>query len=85
MLRLAQQKQELDRQRLTQEKEQEEDQMRKEQVLLLAELKEDNRMKLAESILTELELTEDVLEASQSLRDGKSELTAHGYSVKSAR
>ena len=46
MLRLAQQKQELAHQRLLQEKlrlEQEEDRMRKEQALLLAELEEANR------------------------------------------
>ena len=72
MLRLAQQKQELDRQGLTQEKErleQEEDRMRKEQALMLAELEADNRRELAEATSTELELTEDVLEASRSLRD----------------
>ena len=71
MLRLAQQKQELDRQRLTHEKqrlEQEKDRMGKEQALMFAEMEEDIRRKLAEATLTELELTEDVLENSQSLR-----------------
>ena len=57
MLRLAQEKQGLDRQRLTQEKlhpEQEQDRMRKEQALMLAELDEDNRRKLAEATITKL-------------------------------
>ena len=88
MLRLAQQKQELDRQRLTRERqhlEQEEDRMRKEQALLIAELEEDKRMKLAKAIWTELELIEDVLEISQSLRDAFSELSAHSQPVKSVR
>ena len=66
MLRLAQQNQKLDRQQLTQEKQrpEQEDRMRKEQALMLAELEDDNRKKLAEATLAELELTEDVLEAS---------------------
>ena len=51
MLRLAQQKQELDLQWLKQEREQ----MKKEQTLMLAELLEENR-RLAEATLTELEL-----------------------------
>ena len=71
MLRLAQQKQELDRQRLAQKKqriEQEEDRMRREKTLMLAEPEKTNRRKLAEATLTELELSEDVLEASRSLR-----------------
>ena len=85
MLRLAHQKLEFHRQRLTQEKqrvEQEKDRLRREEVLMLAELEEEKRRKLAEATLTETELTEDVLGASQSLVDSSSELSAHSQSVK---
>ena len=59
--------------------------MKKEQPLMLAALEEDDRKRLGEETLTELELTEDVLEASQSLRDELSELSAHSQGVKSVR
>ena len=52
---------------------------------MLAELEEDNKRKQAEATFTEFELTEDALEASQSLQDALSELTAHSQSVKSVR
>ena len=84
-MRLAQRKQELDHQRLTQEKqslEQEKGRMRPDQALMLSELKEINKKKLAGATLTELELTEDLLDASQSLRDALSEISAHSESVK---
>ena len=81
MLRLAQQKQELDLQRLKQEGEQ----IKKEQALMLAELEEDNRGRLAEATLTNLKLSEDVLETSRSLRDALSELSAHSQTVKSVK
>ena len=84
MLRPTQQKKELDGQGLTKEKgrlEQEEDQLREEQSLMLAELEEDSR-KLLEAFLIELELFEDVLEASQSLRDVLSEPSTYSQSVK---
>ena len=81
MLRLAQQKQELDPQRLKQEGEQ----IKKEQALMLAELEEDNRGRLAEATLTDLQLNEDVLETSRSLRDALSELSAHSQTVKSVK
>ena len=51
---------------------------------MLAELEEDNS-KLAEAILTELELIDDALEASQSLQEALSEVSAHSQSVKSVR
>ena len=59
--------------------------MRKEPALLLAELEQDNRRKLAETTLTELEPSENVLEDSQSLRQALSELGAQIQSVKSVR
>ena len=59
--------------------------MRKDQALLLAELEEDSGKKLAEATLTDLELSEDVLEANRSLRELLSELTKHSQSVKSVR
>ena len=87
MLCLAKKKLELDRQRLSQEEqrlEREEERMRKEQALLLAELEQDTRRKLAET-LTEMEPSENVLEAGQSRRQPLSELGAHIQSVKSVR
>ena len=61
MLHWTQQKQELDRPRLKQEKQSLDQEgefiMRKEQALMLAELDEDKRRKLAEATLTELELS----------------------------
>ena len=65
--------------------EQEEDRMRKQQALMLAELEEDNRKKLAEASLTELELSEDVLEASQSLQETFCEFNAQSQYAKSVR
>ena len=81
MLRLAQHKQELDLQLLKQE----EKQMKEEQALILAELEEDNRRRLAEATLAELKLTEDVSETSPSLRDALSELSTHNQRAKSVR
>ena len=52
---------------------------------MLAELEEDFKRRLAEAILTELKLTEDVLEANQSIQDTIPEPTAHTQSIKSAR
>ena len=48
---------------------------------MLAELEEDNRMLLAEAPLTELELIEEILEASQSLQDVLSEFSEHSQNV----
>ena len=56
--------------------------MTKEKALMLAEVEEENRRKLAKATLTELELTEEVTEASQSVRDALSEPNAHSQSVK---
>ena len=59
--------------------------MRKEQALMFAELEEDNRRKLPEATLTEIELSDDVLEASRSLRETLPEHSARSQSVKSVR
>ena len=80
MLRLAQQKHELDLRWLKQE-----ERMEKEQALMLSDLEEDNRRKLPEATLAELEITENVLEASKSLRDALSEVSAHSQKVNSVR
>ena len=80
-LRLVQGKQKLDLQRLKQE----EERMKKEQALMLAELEEDKGRRLAEATLTELELTEDVVETSRSLQETLSEVSVHNQSVKSVR
>ena len=71
MLRLAHQKPELDLQRLKQE----EEGTKEEQALMLAELEKDNGRRLAEAKVAELQLTEDVPEASPSLRVAISELS----------
>ena len=80
MFRVAQQNHELDHHRLTlvkQRLEQEEDRIRKEQTLMLAELEDDFRRKLAEATLTKFELAENVTKASQSLQDALCEPSAN--------
>ena len=59
--------------------------MKKEQVLLHAELEGDSRRRLAEVTLADLELTEVVLEASQSEREALLEPSAHNQSIKSVK
>ena len=81
MLRLAQQRQELDLQLLKQE----EERLKKEQALILAELQEENRRRLTEATSAELKLTKDVSETSQSLRYVLSEIIPHSQSLKSIR
>ena len=78
MLRLAQQKQEPNLQWLKQE----EERMKKEQALIFAEQEEDDRSRLAEATLAELELIEIVSKTNQSLREAFSELSTHRQSVK---
>ena len=80
MLCLVQQKQELDLQRLKRK-----ERMKKEQALMLAELEEQNREKLAEATLAELELTQVVSKANQSLRDAIFQVILHSQKVKSVR
>ena len=79
MLHVAQQKQERDLWQLKQE----EVRVKNKQGLTLAQLEEENRRRLAEAPLAELELSEDVSETSQSLRHAMSELSTHSQSVKS--
>ena len=55
--------------------------MRREKTLMLAELGKTIRRKLAEATLTDLALSEDVLEASRSRREILSELSAHSQKV----
>ena len=52
---------------------------------MLAELEQDIRGRLAEATLTELELTEEVSEIRQSLRDALSELSTRSQSENSVR
>ena len=52
---------------------------------MLAEFEEENRRKLAEATLEELQLGADLSEASQSLRESLSELSVHSKSEKSTR
>ena len=59
--------------------------MKKEPALILAELEENKRGRLAQATLVELELTEDVSENSQSLRDKFSELSTFSQSAQAVR
>ena len=59
--------------------------MEKEQALVLAGMGEDQRRKLVEETLTELELSEDILETSQSRREALSEISVHSQRVISVR
>ena len=77
LLRLAQQKQELELQRLKKE----EERKNKEETFMFAELVDDNNRRLVETKLTEMELRDVVLEANQSLREALSELGAESQSV----
>ena len=76
-LRLAKQQQELELERLQEEQELlrlRADRLRKEQALQVEQLEEENREKLAEATLTELELTDDLSDSQSELLDTVTQL-----------
>ena len=80
-IRLAKQKQEVARKQLERERER----LEEEQALQLQELEEENRRKLAEAKLTELELTDDFSQASDELHDTFSQISNHSKQTTSLR
>ena len=80
-IRLAKQKQEVARKQLERESERLED----EQALQLQELEEENRRKLVEAKLTEMELTDDLSQATDELRDTLSQISNHSKQTTSLR
>ena len=80
-IRLAKQKQEVARKQLERERER----LEEEQALQLQELEEENRRKLAEAKLTELELTDDFSQASDELHDTLSQISNHSKQTTSLR
>ena len=78
-LRFAKQQQELELERLQEERELlrlRTDRLKKEQVLRVEQLEAENRKKLAEATLTELELTEDLSDSQSEFLDTVSQLAA---------
>ena len=78
-LRIAKQQQELELERLQEEQELlrlRTDRLKKEQALRVEQLEEENRKKLAEATLTELELTEDLSDSQSEFLDTVSQLAA---------
>ena len=78
-LRIAKQQQELELERLQEEQELlrlRTDRLKKEQALRVEQLEEENRKKLAEATLTELELTEDLSDSQSEFLDIVSQLVA---------
>ena len=78
-LRFAKQQQELELERLQEEQELlrlRSDRLKKEQALRVEQLEEENRKKLAEATLTELELTEDLSDSQSEFLDTVSQLAA---------
>ena len=76
-LRIAKQQQELELERLHEEQELlrlRTDRLRKEQALQVEQLEEENRKKLAEATLTELELTDDLSDSQSELLDTVTQL-----------
>ena len=59
--------------------------MEEEQALQLEELEEENRRKLAEAKLTELELTDDLSQATDELRETLSQISKHSKQTTSQR
>ena len=80
-IRLAKQKQEVARKQLEREKEQ----LEEEQALQLEELEEENRRKLAEAKLTELELTDDLYQATDKFHETLSRISKHSKQTTSQR
>ena len=78
-LRLAKQQQELELERLQEEQELLRlgtDRLKKEQALRVEQLEEENRKKLAEATLTELELTDDLSDSQSEFLDTMSQIAA---------
>ena len=78
VLRLAKQKQELEMERWKDEQERmrkEHERLRKEQALQVEELEEENRKRLAEATLTELELRDDLTEENVEMQESLSRLS----------
>ena len=76
-LRIAKQQQELELERLQEEQELlrlRTDRLRKEQALQVEQLEEENRKKLAEATLNELELTDDLSDSQSELLDTVTQL-----------
>ena len=80
-IRLPKQKQEIARKQLDREKER----LEEEQALQLEELEEENRRKLAEAKLTELELTDDLSQATDELCETLSQISKHSKQTTSQR
>ena len=78
---MAKQKQEVARKQLEREKER----LEEEQALQLEELEEENRRKLAEAKLTELELTDELSQATDELRGSLSHISKHSKQTTSQR
>ena len=87
-LRIAKQQQELELERLQQEQEQlrlRADRLKKEQALRVEELQEENRKKLAEATLTELELRDDLSDSQPNLEETLSKLSVSSKADETAR
>ena len=80
-IRLAKQKQEVALKQLEREKQR----LEEEQALQLEELEEENRRKLAEAKLTELELTDDLSQATDEFRETLSRISTHSKQTTSQR
>ena len=87
-LRIAKQQQELELERLQEEQELlrlRTDRLKKEQALRVEQLEEENRKKLAEATLTELELTENLSDSQSDFLDTVSQLAASTKTDDTAR
>ena len=80
-IRLAKQKQEVARKQLEREKER----LEEEQALQLEELAEENRRKLAEAKLTDLELNDDLSQATDQFHETLSRISKHSKQTTSQR
>ena len=80
-LRLTQQKQELELKRMQREQEH----LKEELALRVAEVQEENRKKLAEATLIELELQDDLSETNEEFKDKLSQLSKESHERLSAR
>ena len=78
---MAKQKQEVGRKQLEREKER----LEEEQSLQLEELEEENRRKLAEAKLTELELTDDLSQVTDEFHETLSRISKHSKQTTSQR
>ena len=80
-IRLAKQKQEVARKQLEREKER----LDEEQALQLEELEKENRRRLAEAKLTELELTDDLSQVTDEFHENLSRISKHSKQTTSQR